>query len=263
MASEPVAPIVLHRYDLSSVREHFMYPDDQYRHWVVLAPVSGRMTFALTPDDGEPTEGSCSSDGVVMCPPGVRLHRRLTEPSRFWFAEFELADPNLTPWWPSGHVRIADRTRLRTDYDLLDQSVRLREPRRTVQRTHALLDVLLLIGRENEPATRPADAAAVRGATLLEQHLADPELSIEAVAAAVHLSRTQFTRRFSDAYGIPPIRHLTELRIARACRLLLDTDKSVTEISQECGYSSPFYFTRVFRGFTGDSPTGYRTARRV
>lgn len=259
----PTAPILLGRHDLTPVREHFMYADDRYDQWVVMAPVTGRIGFTLEPDLGTPVSGQCHVGALIVCPPQVRLHRDLPEPSRTWFAEFNLTGPDLTAWWPSGHVRVSDRARLRADYDLLDEADGLRGPRRRMQQTHALLDVLILIGRENALATRPVDDAAARGAALLEERLGDPELSIGSIAAEVHLSRTQFTRRFSQAYGVPPIRYLTELRIGRARRQLLDTDRSVSAIAKDCGYQSAFYFTRVFRRFADESPSTYRATRRV
>lgn len=269
MTETPLAgPITIRLHVLTPVREQFAFPEDVYDHWSLLAPLTGRLTFTLTPRDGEPgaggpTTGECVAGDVVLCPPGVRLARHLPEPARFWFVEFDLGLPGGEPWWPSGHVRISDRRRVRADHDLLDAAEELREPRRSLMRAHALLDVLVLIGQESGPASRPVDPGAARGAALLEERLADPQVSVESIAAAVHLSRTQFTRRFSQAYGVPPIRYLTELRLARARQLLLETALPIAAIAEQCGYQSPFYFTRVFHSVTGEAPSAYRAARRI
>lgn len=255
-------PIALGVQDITPVRDQFTFPNGRYAVWSVMAAVTGRIDFTLEPDAGPTTSGTCHAGSLILCPPEVVLHRHRPEPCRTWFAEFE-PTAGIEPWWPSGLVSVSNRARLRGNYELLDHAERLRNPYRAMYQAHALLDILVLVGRESEPGTGPVDEAAARGATLLIEGLGDPELTIGAIAAAVHLSRTQFTRRFTQAYGVAPIRYLAELRISRARRRLLDTDLSVSAIAKECGYHSAFYFARVFRQFTDESPSGYRAARRI
>lgn len=260
--------IALHGFDLSPVRDRFMYPTDTYTDWVLLAPVSGSFAYELKPQAVQTaiaggTSGECGSGDLVLCPPGVRLDRQLLEPSRFLFVRFGVLDDPLEPWWPSGKVSVSDRQRLRTNFRLLDDSAEMLPTWRDHIFAHVLVDVLIMILWENAPSTGPADEAAVRGAAYLEKMVSDPNASVAGVAAALRLSPTQFTRRFRAAYGVPPIRYLNELRLATAQRLLLDTDDSVTCIASRCGYRSPFYFSRVFHKFMGESPVGYRKSRRA
>ncbi|TCC51473.1 AraC family transcriptional regulator [Kribbella pittospori] len=269
-ATKPEA-VALRRFDVTGLRQHFMYATDVYRSWVLLAPVTGRFAYTLRPSgpgraaNGERTHssGECISGELILCPPNTTMDRELLEPSRFWFAEFDLVDPELEPWWPAGKISVSDRRRLRANFRILDDSRELRNARRRHVQTHVLVDVLVLIGWEHQPSARPADSAAVRGAAHLEELVPRRNASIQTVADALSMSPTQFTRRFRKAYGVPPVRYLTELRLARAQRLLLDTDRSVASIADDCGYSSPFYFSRVFRQVTGHTPTSYRESRRV
>lgn len=258
-----VMPVMLGIHEITEVREQFRYPYDNYSGWAVLAPVTSRIEFTLEPAEGSSVSGICQMGSLIICPPQVVLHRRRPEPSRTWFAEFSLTDPDLAPWWPSGLVSVSDRSRLRSNYDILDRSGQLTLSSRRHQHAHVLMDVLLLVGRENQPTNEPRDEAATAGATLLSERFGDADLTIGEVAAQVHLSRTQFTRRFTQAYGVPPIRYLTEIRLGRASRLLLDTDLPVAVIAEACGYRSAFYFARVFRQFTDTSPTTYRATRRI
>ena len=55
-----------------------------------------------------------------------------------------------------------------------------------------------------------------------------------------------------------PSRYLSILRLRHAKQLLLHYPYSITEISEMCGYSNPYYFTNAFRGYTGMSPTDFR-----
>lgn len=260
------ASVAFGGFDVSPVRDQFMYASETYDDWVILAPLSGGFTYKLTPEDGSasaPESGQCAIGDIVVCPPAVRLDRQLLEPSRFWFTRFDVTDSRLTPQWPPGKVTIADRQRLRTNFRLLDSADGGPASLRPLIGSHVLVDVLLLIGLERSLSARPADEDIVRGADYLESLVSDSTASIRGVATELGLSSTQFTRRFHAAYGVPPIRYLNELRLAAAQRMLIDTDESVARISADCGYSSPFYFSRVFRKFMGQSPIGYRLSRRV
>lgn len=52
--------------------------------------------------------------------------------------------------------------------------------------------------------------------------------------------------------------YLNEIRTAKACELLENTDLSIAEISEKVGYSEHSYFCRVFKKATGKTPSGYR-----
>ena len=71
------------------------------------------------------------------------------------------------------------------------------------------------------------------------------------------LSETHLYRLFKAETGQTPSDYRNSLRIQRACLLLKETDRSVGEISSELGFDSIYYFSRVFKKYTGKSPTKY------
>jgi len=76
------------------------------------------------------------------------------------------------------------------------------------------------------------------------------------------LSPHHFHRTFRSALGRTPFGYVSERRIARAKRLLLEKDWDVVEISTALGYRSLPSFTRLFKKETGHSPGAYRTQFR-
>ena len=56
--------------------------------------------------------------------------------------------------------------------------------------------------------------------------------------------------------------YLTELRIAEAKRLLLETESSVVDICQQTGYSHVSYFIKLFQKYVGMTPAKYRDEER-
>ncbi len=66
------------------------------------------------------------------------------------------------------------------------------------------------------------------------------------------------SKLFKRVVGIPFKQYINEHKISKACHLLSATDKSIIELSEECGYNSLRSFNRNFMNVTGVSPTQYR-----
>lgn len=82
-------------------------------------------------------------------------------------------------------------------------------------------------------------------------------LSVERIAERFHYSRNQMGILYKSATGNTLGKAITAERIIRAKELLAAGEKSVTEISEELGFSSPQYFSRKFCQETGISPSRY------
>lgn len=87
--------------------------------------------------------------------------------------------------------------------------------------------------------------------------------STEELARLVHISESQLRRRFTNAYGMPPIAYRSYLRAGIGAELLSRTDMSVFEIAERLGYTCPSDFYRVFVSRYGVSPTKYRKMSEV
>jgi AraC-like DNA-binding protein len=86
--------------------------------------------------------------------------------------------------------------------------------------------------------------------------------NFEKIADAVALTPRTLARRFSDELGMTWRQALRRLRLSRAIEALAGTDKSVTEIGIDVGYTSLSAFNSAFRDFTGQNPTDYRDSFR-
>jgi two-component system response regulator YesN len=74
----------------------------------------------------------------------------------------------------------------------------------------------------------------------------------------VNVSNRHLNRCFKEEMDITPITYLNRYRIKEAKRLLATTQRPITEIGFEVGFSSGGYFTRVFKQETGMAPSEYR-----
>ena len=90
------------------------------------------------------------------------------------------------------------------------------------------------------------------------EHLSDTELNYTAACNMTDLSYSYFKELFCKAYGIPPVKYVTALRIERAKELLITGLYSVTEIAGLCGFRNIYYFSNVFKKLVGISPKDFR-----
>jgi AraC-like DNA-binding protein len=97
----------------------------------------------------------------------------------------------------------------------------------------------------------------LRARDAMDRAYAEP-LDVETVAAVAHLSPAHFSRSFRACFGESPHRYLQRRRVERAMFLLRETDRSVTDICFDVGFSSLGTFSRTFRDIVGEAPSGYR-----
>ncbi len=83
-----------------------------------------------------------------------------------------------------------------------------------------------------------------------------------ALAERSRMSATRLARLIKRVYGLTPSQFLVKTRITAGSRLLRDTNHSIAEIAQRCGYHDQSAFTRAFRSTTSLTPLEYRRRER-
>jgi AraC-like DNA-binding protein len=121
-------------------------------------------------------------------------------------------------------------------------------------------------GDDRGPWQVPADGPQLTGLLaqvdrLIERRLADPPARAE-LAAALGMSESSFSHRFRAETGLTLSERVRWLRVRVAKARLGEPDAAVKGVAQELGFSSPFYFSRVFTEVTGMTPSDYRAAVR-
>jgi AraC-like DNA-binding protein len=83
-------------------------------------------------------------------------------------------------------------------------------------------------------------------------------LCIPLLASIAEVSEAHFIRTFRATFGETPHRYLQRRRVERAMFHLRATDRSVTDICFDVGFSSLGTFSRTFHDIVGESPTAFR-----
>lgn len=98
----------------------------------------------------------------------------------------------------------------------------------------------------------------VRKVTLFIQAHLEETLSLDDLASQVRLSRCHFSTAFRTATGCTPHEWLVLQRLARACELLAEPGRPVTDVALAVGFATPSAFTAAFRRVKGVTPSDYR-----
>ncbi len=92
----------------------------------------------------------------------------------------------------------------------------------------------------------------------IQKEYGNPELSLESISEIFSISKTYICSILKKHLGITFHEYLTQTRISAAKKLLTSTDKSITDIMNETGFSNKQTFSRVFKASTGMTAVKYR-----
>ena len=114
---------------------------------------------------------------------------------------------------------------------------------------------------ENGSSRNRAEPVAIWKARKFIQENSNEELSLKKVARAVNMNANYLSENFKQVTGINFVEYVARTRFATACDLLRNGNLRISEIAFAAGFQSLSQFNRVFRRFSGKSPTQYRRAR--
>ncbi len=93
---------------------------------------------------------------------------------------------------------------------------------------------------------------------ILSADMGNPELNVDLLASRMGLGRSQFYRKIKALTNYTPVELVRNLRLKRSRDLLTTTQKSISEIAYEVGFSTPAYFTRCYKEAYGETPSELR-----
>ena len=91
---------------------------------------------------------------------------------------------------------------------------------------------------------------------LIEENMGNTDFSVEDMGEKIGFSRVQLYRKAKALTGYTPNELLRIARLNKANAIIkTSTEKSISEIAYEVGFSSPSYFTKCYKEFFGENPT--------
>lgn len=93
---------------------------------------------------------------------------------------------------------------------------------------------------------------------IFKAEMGNSDLSVDTIASRMGLERSQFYRKIKALTNYAPVELMRRLRLQHGRTLLTTTDKTISEIAYETGFSTPAYFTKCYRDAYGETPTDAR-----
>ena len=93
---------------------------------------------------------------------------------------------------------------------------------------------------------------------IIEEKYSDYSLSLDSISQELRYSTSHLSAVFKGAYGETIKDFITQVRLDRACSLLLDSDKKISRIAQEVGYINLGSFVKIFKTYRGETPKNFK-----
>ena len=114
----------------------------------------------------------------------------------------------------------------------------------------------------DSPHLRTESVSVIHTMEYIQKNFYD-KISTDELAKIAHMSRSTYLRHFKKLCKCTPQQYLTEIRIEKAIDLLKNTNRSITEISQDCGFFDSAHFSHIFLKEKGVSPSAVRKSREA
>ncbi len=215
-------------------------------YWRLYCPVEGR---AIIRYQGVPTE--LEPGHVYLIPPRTTFSAELAEPFSKWYVHFILGRADLLA--VPGIYRLPTDSLTQSGLSLLAEG----DPEKSSWQAAVL--VLHSLGRLPGSAwtDQKIDRRVARAMDYLQSNLAR-KISADDAARAAGVSVRNLNHLFRSHARMTPMSVLLDFRLDRACHLLRQTDLSIEQVAEQCGFPNRYYFSRMLKQNRGISPAAYR-----
>ncbi|CAI6085509.1 helix-turn-helix domain-containing protein [Cohnella sp. JJ-181] len=260
--------LVSHRY--WHEKKAFLLREDTYPHWTVFAVEDGLFSFEING-----AKGTAGRGDLVLCPPSVPFIREAIAPVSFHFILFDWSDDTgdvLSGELPMLEtlLSIKDSGRLSSTYLRLRKWNGAEHALAVRSKRHLLADLWLMYLEEADGGVKLPAESDERSSMMLqakriirENAFAASSFNLKMLAARFGLSQVQFTRSFRRATGHLPREYLISVRLHKVQSLLLESELTLGQIAEACGYENEFYLSRIFTKRLGVSPSRFRRLNRL
>ena len=91
----------------------------------------------------------------------------------------------------------------------------------------------------------------------IEQHLEESEFDLEQLSTEMGMSKSTLYRKIKSITGLTPLDFVRNVKMKRACMMLLARTQNISEVAYAVGFSTPKYFTKCFKEEFGITPSEY------
>ncbi|MBO5746332.1 MAG: helix-turn-helix transcriptional regulator [Clostridia bacterium] len=201
----------------------------------------------------EGVEGVVNQNEALYFEKGIHYKRKVLTPITLHIFRFNGDHP-----FDRSTIKFKDSRRIESTMRLLSKFSDQRFPQKSEFVTPLFFDIVNQYRIEKLfSSSKTTDSAVQLGADFLKENCF-ASVTVEEAASTAGLSVSQFARRFKQSINMTPCEYLCELRLSKSEQLLVETDMSIKQISELCGFCNEYYFSQFFKKRTGVSPSRFR-----
>jgi len=208
--------------------------------------------------DGESKTYIIRKNEIAFVPAATMITRELLEPTSYYHVSFVAqAEHPFRLALQTGKLTLP-KEQISSIFNSMKKAVLMPSNQELLE--HIIEHVLVenyLFKKSGKEAFRPMSESVLTAIRYMNVHL-NEKIDMDLLAKQVYLSHSGLIWKFKQELNTTPSNYLTMLRLRYAKQLLLEHDYTVTEISEKCGFSNPYYFTNTFRRYEKLSPTDFR-----
>jgi signal transduction histidine kinase/DNA-binding response OmpR family regulator len=115
----------------------------------------------------------------------------------------------------------------------------------------------LTFGERKENVTEIDKTFISKFRKVIEDNLIDSDLNVDEIGKNLGLSRVQLYRKIKSLTNYAPNELVRIIRLKAAEQMFINTEKTISEVAYDTGFTSPSYFTKCFKEYFNESPTEY------
>lgn len=223
--------------------------------WAVALKLEGKTVYTVA---GHPVLSD--SRHPVLLPKGCDYSWRCELPGECILIEFD-ADETADDFTC---FETADASTVTNAFLKIEKHLNLQAPYSKAKCFQALYEVLSFLMKSTESEYVPSQRARLLApaVTYIAQNYYDGSISNDSLANLCGISTVHFRKTFEKIYGVSPIKYLHNFRLQKAKTLLHSDYDTIEQVALSVGYNSIYHFSKMFKQYTGITPTEYASRAR-
>ncbi len=223
--------------------------------WAVILKLGGKTFYRVD-------EKEILSDHLhpVILPKGCSYSWQCVEPGECIIIEFDATTQSQQVL----SFEISDNSFFTNAFSKIEKCLHLTQVNDSLECKYLLYGILLYLSKSASREYVPKDKREILQPAIeyISQKYYDSSITNERLSSLCGISTVYFRKVFEQCYGVSPIRYLHNYRINKAKAILLSDYESVEQVAVSVGYNSIYHFSKMFKSYTGVSPSEYAKASR-